>query len=38
MYQVWEGDLFLFYCDDDYEAEMFHEQGYRVEKEPEYGM
>jgi len=29
MYQVWDGDLFLFTCDAD-EADMYSEQGFNV--------
>lgn len=33
MYQVWEGDLFLFTVDFEEEADMYSEEGYRVVKE-----
>jgi hypothetical protein len=28
-YQVWDGDLFLFYC-DQYEADEMHEAGFTI--------
>jgi len=34
MYQVWDGDLFLFTCEAD-EADMYAEEGFRV---VEYGV
>jgi hypothetical protein len=30
MYQVWEGDLFLFTVDFEEEADMYSEQGYTI--------
>lgn len=33
MYQVWEGDLFLFSVDYAEEADMYAEEGYTVVKE-----
>ena len=30
MYQVWEGDLYLFSVDDQYEADVYAEQGFRI--------
>lgn len=30
MYKIWDGDLFLFSCDDSDEADMYIEQGFRV--------
>lgn len=33
MYQVWEGDLFLFTVDHAEEADMYREEGYTVVKE-----
>lgn len=32
MYQVWEGDLYLFSVDDKLEADVYAEQGFRVVK------
>lgn len=32
MYQVWDGDLFLFNCDSE-EVDLYNEQGFRVVKE-----
>jgi hypothetical protein len=33
MFQVWEGDLFLFSVDFEEEAELYSEQGYTIVKE-----
>ncbi len=33
MYQVWEGDLFLFTVDFKEEAELYSEEGYTIVKE-----
>ena len=30
MYQVWDGDLYLYSVDDKDEADMFAEQGFRI--------
>ena len=32
MYQVWDGDLYLFSVDFEEEADMFREQGYTVKQ------
>jgi hypothetical protein len=32
LYQVWDGDLFLFYC-DKYDADLYSEQGYSIVNE-----
>jgi hypothetical protein len=32
MFQVWDGDLFLFYC-DEYDADVYSEQGFNIVKE-----
>lgn len=32
MYQVWEGDLFLFYCESD-EVDLYVEQGFSIVSE-----
>jgi hypothetical protein len=30
MYQVWDGDLYMFNVDDSDEADLYIEQGFRV--------
>jgi len=35
MYQVWDGDLFLYSVDTDYEADEAQEAGFRVVKSNE---
>lgn len=30
MFEVWDGDLFLFTVDDSYEADVYFEQGFNV--------
>lgn len=37
MYQVWDGDLFLYSVDTDYEADEAAEAGFQVVKEQHYG-
>lgn len=32
MYQVWDGDQYLFNCDED-EADIYSEQGFELVKE-----
>jgi hypothetical protein len=32
MYEIWEGDLFLFNCFDDDEADILSEQGFTVKE------
>ena len=32
MYEVWDGDLFLYSVDDEYEADEAREAGFRVVK------
>lgn len=31
-YEIWDGDLFLYTVDTDYEADEAHEAGFRVVK------
>jgi hypothetical protein len=33
MIQVWDGDLFLFYC-EQCDADLYQEQGFSLETEP----
>ena len=37
MYQVWDGDLFLYSVDTDYEADEAAEAGFRIVKGEGYG-
>ena len=30
MYQIWDGDLFMFTVDDSFEADMYIEEGFTV--------
>ena len=30
MFEIWDGDVFLFYVESGYEADTYAEQGFRV--------